>query len=334
MYYVGIDVGGTNLEAGVVTEENQVISHARRRASDYRTADGMTHAIVEIAREAVQRAKVPEEEIGHVGVGIPGAVERGSRFIYKTINAPYEMYPFGERFRSEWEVPVYLENDANCAVIAEFLVGAARGKTSAIMVTLGTGVGGGYINYGYLEGGINLTGMEIGHMVIQVDGVACPCGRRGCWEQYSSATGLKRATREAIAANPQSLLAKIAEAEGKVGGRTAFAAARAGCPVGKQVTESYLNYLIVGLTNLVNIFQPEVIVLGGGVSNEADEDFLYPIRRRIAGFRYTESGLVQTKIIKAGLGSSAGVIGASLLGRVNLLVHKPVSKGRSPAADD
>ncbi len=321
MYYVGIDVGGTNLAAGVVTEDNQVISRAKCRASGCQTADSMTHAIVKIARDAVRKAGVSEDQVGHVGVGIPGAVERKSQFIYKTVNAPYDMYPFGEQFRKEWDIPVYLENDANCAVIGEFLVGAAWGKESAIMVTLGTGVGGGFINYGHLEGGINLTGMEIGHMVIEVDGVACPCGRKGCWEQYSSATGLKRATREAIEKNPDSLLAKIAKEEGKVGGRTAFVAARAGCPVGKKVTDGYLKYLIVGLTNLVNIFQPEVIVLGGGVSNEGDEDFLYPICQRIAGFRYTEAGLVQTKIIKAGLGSDAGVIGASLLGRVNLLEH-------------
>lgn len=321
MYYVGVDVGGTNLVAGVVTEDNRVIAHASCRAADYRTADAMTHAIASIAREAVEKAGVPLSEVGHVGVGIPGAVERKTKFVYKTVNAPYEMYPFGERFRREWDIPVYLENDANCAVIAEFLVGAARGRESAIMVTLGTGVGGGFINYGRLEGGINLTGMEVGHMVIEVDGVPCPCGRKGCWEQYSSATGLKRATREAIAAHPESLLAQMAREDGKIKGRTPFAAARAGCPVGKQVTDGYLKYLIVGLTNLVNIFQPEVIVLGGGVSNERDEDFLDPIRRRIAGFRYTEAGLVQTKIIKAGLGGDAGVIGASLLGRVNLLEH-------------
>ncbi len=321
MYYVGVDVGGTNLVAGLVNEDNQVLSHVKCRASGCPTADSMTCAIAKIAREAVQAAHVPETEVCHVGVGIPGAVERKNQFIYKTVNAPYEMYPFGERFRREWDIPVYLENDANCAVIAEFLVGAARGKESAIMVTLGTGVGGGFINYGHLEGGINLTGMEVGHMVIEVDGVPCPCGRRGCWEQYSSATGLKRAAREAIAANPESLLARIAEEDGKVGGRTAFTAARRGCSVGKRVTDGYLKYLIVGLTNLVNIFQPEVIVLGGGVSNEADEDFLYPIRRRIAGVHYTETGLVQTKIIKAGLGGDAGIIGASLLGRVNLLEH-------------
>jgi glucokinase len=319
MYYVGVDVGGTNLVAGVVTEDDQVISHAKCRASQCKTAAEMTHAIVTIARQAVEEAGVPLEEIAHVGVGIPGAVERKDKFIYKTVNAPYEMYPFGQEFQKEWDIPVYLENDANCAVIAEFLAGAAQGTESAMMVTLGTGVGGGFINYGRLEGGINLTGMEVGHMVVEVDGIPCPCGRKGCWEQYSSANGLKRATREAIERHPDSLLAQIAQEDGKVGGRTAFLAARQGCPVAERVTEGYLKFLIEGLTNLVNIFQPEVIVLGGGVSNERDEDFLLPIRRHIAGFHYTKAGLVQTKIIKAGLGGDAGIIGASLLGRVYLL---------------
>jgi glucokinase len=319
MYYVGVDVGGTNLVAGVVTEDNQVIARAKCRASDCHTAEEMTHAIVTISRQAVENAGLTPDQVAHVGVGIPGAVERKAHFIYKTVNAPYEMYPFGQEFRKEWDIPVYLENDANCAVIAEFLVGAAQGTESALMVTLGTGVGGGLINYGRLEGGINLIGMEIGHMVIEVDGIPCPCGRKGCWEQYSSANGLKRATREAIAEYPDSLLAQMAQEQGKVSGRLAFEAARNGCPVAAAVTEGYLKHLIEGLSNLVNIFQPEVIVLGGGVSNERDEDFLIPIRKKIAGVHYTMSGLVQTKIIKAGLGGDAGIIGASLLGRVNLL---------------
>ncbi len=305
--------------AGVVNEENQILGRAKVRAGDYTTAEDMIHAIVGICREAAADAGVPESAIEHVGVGIPGAVNRKTSFVYKTVNAPFHMVAFGDLFRREWDIPVYLENDANCAVIAEFLVGAARGKDSALLVTLGTGVGGGFINYGRLEGGINLMGMEIGHMVLEVDGVPCPCGRRGCWEQYSSATGLKRQTRDAIALHPDSLLAKLAAEEGKVGGKTPFQAARMGCPVAKGVVNRYLRYLSEGLTNLVNIFQPEIIVLGGGVSNERDEDFLNPLRRMIAGFRFNGDGLVQTEIIKAEMGNDAGIIGAGLLHRVYLL---------------
>lgn len=319
MYYIGVDVGGTNLVAGVVDDENHILGRAKVRAGDYSTAEDMIHAIVELCRAAAANAGIPEGEITHVGVGIPGAVDRKTSFIYETVNAPFHMVPFGKLFRREWDVPVYLENDANCAVIAEFLAGAAQGRSSALMVTLGTGVGGGFINYGRLEGGINLMGMEIGHMVLEVNGAPCPCGRKGCWEQYSSATGLKRQTRDAIALHPDSLLAQLAAKDGKVGGRTAFDAARAGCPVARGVVDRYLHYLSEGLTNLVNVFQPEVIVLGGGVANERDEDFLFPLRKRIAGFRFTQEGLEQTEIIKAAMGNDAGIIGAGLLNRVYLL---------------
>ncbi len=318
-YYIGVDVGGTNLVAGVVDGENHILGKAKVRASEYPTAEGMIHAIVEICRQATAKAGLTEGQISHVGVGIPGVVNRRTAFVYQTVNAPFHMVEFGRLFRQEWDVPVYLENDANCAAIAEFLAGAGRGRDSALMVTLGTGVGGGFINYGRLEGGINLMGMEIGHMVLRIDGHPCPCGRRGCWEQYSSATGLKRQTREAIARNPNSLLARLAEEDGKVGGQLPFRAARQGCPVGQEVVERYLHYLAEGLTNLVNVFQPEVIVLGGGVSNERDEDFLIPLRTQLGGFRFNQDGMVQTEIIKAELGNDAGIIGAGLLHRVYLL---------------
>lgn len=319
MYYIGVDVGGTNLVAGVVNDENEILGRAKAKAENYKTAEETIHAIVEISRAAAADAGIPESEIVHVGVGIPGAVNRKTCFVYETVNAPFHMVKFGELFRKEWDIPVYLENDANCAVIAEFLAGAARNKDSALLVTLGTGVGGGFINYGRLEGGINLLGMEIGHMVLEVDGYPCPCGRKGCWEQYSSATALKRQTRDAIALHPDSILARMAEENGKVSGRTAFEASRAGCPVGKAVVDRYLHYLAEGLTNLVNIFQPEVIVLGGGVSNERDEDFLIPLRKMVGGFRFNEDGLGHTEIIKAERGNDAGIIGAGLLNRVYLL---------------
>ncbi len=319
MYYIGVDVGGTNLVAGVVDEDNHILSRAKVRAARFTTAESMTEAIVDICLEAVAQAGLKPRQIEHVGVGIPGVINRSTGFIYKTVNAPFSMTPFRELFQSHWDIPVYLENDANCATIAEFLAGAAVGMDSALMVTLGTGVGGGFVNYGRLEGGINLMGMEIGHMTLEIDGVPCPCGRRGCWEQYSSATGLKRQTREAIALHPDSLLAQIAAEEGKVGGQTAFRAARMGCPVGTRVRDRYLHYLAEGLTNLVNIFQPEIIVLGGGVSNERDEDFLVPLRRMIGGFRFNQDGLIATEVIKAKMGNEAGIIGAALLHRIYML---------------
>ena len=318
--YIGIDVGGTNLVAGVVTEAGEIVSRAKVKAALYPTAEGMVEALVGIARKAVTAAGVSPKDIRYVGAGIPGAVNRKTAYIYHTVNAPFHNTPFGELFRRSWgaDVPVYLENDANCAALAEFLMGSGQDCVSMMMVTLGTGVGGGLVANGALQAGINLTGMEIGHMVIASGGVPCTCGRRGCWEQYSSAPALKRMTREEMARSPDSLLWTLCGGSlDQVGGRTAFEAARAGDAAAERVTERYLDYLADGLTNLVNIFQVEQICLGGGVSNERDEDFLRPLQRLVAQRRYTQEGDTQTRIVKASLVNDAGILGAALLGRVD-----------------
>lgn len=156
-------------------------------------------------------------------------------------------------------------------------------------------------------------------MVIVVDGTPCNCGRRGCWEQYASATALKRLTREEMMRDPASAMWELCEGSvQKVGGRTAFQAARSGDAAGRRVVGLYLKYLAAGLTNLVNIFQPEILCLGGGVSNEADDLFLDPLRDLVAGERYNsrQKDAPQTLLVKCQLGNDAGVIGAALLGRV------------------
>ena len=320
--YIGIDVGGTNLVAGVVNGENEIISRAKVKTAECHGAEHMTQELARISKEAVAAAGLKLEDIQYVGAGIPGAVNRKKPFIYHTVNAPFHNTPFGELFQEAWgsAVPVYLENDANCAALAEFVVGSAKGCKSLLMITLGTGVGGGLVVGGAVKTGMNLSGMEVGHMVIESNGVPCTCGRKGCWEQYSSAPALKRMTREEMERSPDSLMWSMCEGSlDNVGGRTAFQAARAGDAAAKRVTETYLHYLAEGLTNLVNIFQIEQISLGGGVSNERDEDFLLPLQALVAQRRYTQEGETQTRIVKASLGNDAGIIGAALLGRLDYI---------------
>jgi glucokinase len=320
--YIGIDVGGTNLVAGVVNEENQIVARAKVKTADCRDADHMIRELVRISKEAVAAAGLRPEDIQYVGAGIPGAVHRKVPFIYHTVNAPFHGTPFGELFQKEWgsAVPVYLENDANCAALAEFVAGSGKHCKSLLMITLGTGVGGGLVVDGAVKTGINLSGMEVGHMVIESNGVPCTCGRKGCWEQYSSAPALKRMTREEMERSPDSAMWELCGGSlDKVGGRTAFQAARAGDAAAKRVTETYLHYLAEGITNLVNIFQVEEISLGGGVSNERDEDFLIPLQRLVEERRFTQEGTNQTRIIKAALGNDAGIIGAALLGRMDYI---------------
>lgn len=314
MISIGIDIGGTNLAAGVVDEQFQLISKAKCKAAECPTPEAMVERLVRLSQEAVELAHLPLSDVRAVGVGIPGAVDRFKGEVIESVNTPFHHTPFVDLFQSHWYVPVYLENDANCAVLGEGVAGSAKGASSVVAVTLGTGVGGGYLREGQLELYIR-NGMEIGHTVIVPDGLPCPCGRRGCWEQYSSATALKRMTREAMKQHPESLMWELCGSPDKVKGRTAFDAKRAGDPAGTEVVEQYLEYLALGLSNLVNIFQPELICIGGGVSHEKDEDFLFPLQQMVEQQSLHKRLGNHTRLVKAALGGDAGIIGAAALYR-------------------
>ena len=319
--YIGIDVGGTNLVAAVVNRQNEIVARAKRRTSESPTAEMLCDDLVGLAMEAAELAGIDRNDVEYVGLGFPGSVDRKQGVVQYTPNAPFRNTPIREWFHKTWDVPVFVGNDANCASLGEYYAGAARGKHSAVVVTLGTGVGIGAVVEGQSFLGFNGDGMEGGHMVIEFGGALCNCGRRGCWEQYSSATALKRLTREEMLRSPESLMWAMCDGSvDKVGGRTAFQAARNGDAAGKRVVDLYLNYLSVGLTNLVNIFQPEILCLGGGVSNEADDLFLDPLRELVAGQSYNNSkaGAPQTLLVKCQLGNDAGIIGAALLGKVQM----------------
>ena len=319
--YIGIDVGGTNLVAAVVDRENQIIARAKRKVDASASVEILCDVLVELAKEAADNGGIPRNEIEYIGIGMPGSVDRKRGVVLYTPNAPFRNTHIRDWFHKTWDVPVFVGNDANCASLGEYYAGAARGKHSAVVVTLGTGVGIGAVVEGQSFLGFNGNGMEGGHMVIVTDGVPCNCGRRGCWEQYSSATALKRMTREEMLRSSNSLMWELCEGSAdKVGGRTAFQAARSGDEAGKRVVDTYLKFLATGLTNLVNIFQPEILCLGGGVSNEADDLFLDPLRELVAVERYNsgKKDTPQTLLVKCQLGNDAGIIGAAFLGRVQM----------------
>lgn len=317
--YIGIDVGGTNLVAGVVDENHQIVARANRKTAASASAEMLCDDLVGLAFDAARNAGIKPEEIKEIGLGFPGSVDRKKGIVLYTPNAPFYNTPIREIFQAKLNVPIFVGNDANCASLGECYAGAARGKHSAVVVTLGTGVGIGAVVEGQSFLGFNGNGMEGGHMVIVVDGARCNCGRRGCWEQYASATALKRLTREEMVRCPNSFMWQLCEGSlDRVGGRTAFQAARAGDDAGKCVVDTYLKYLAAGLINLVNIFQPEILCMGGGVSNEADDLFLEPLREMVANERYyaRQKDAPQTMLVKCQLGNDAGIIGAALLGRV------------------
>ena len=316
MKYIGIDVGGTNLKAGLVDESGLILATHSMKVAQVDDPDSLAWTLVSLTQDLCRSVNVPLDQVASVGVGVPGTVEIRSGTILYTCNLPLKNVPLRKLFHRYLATPLYIENDANCAALAEYYVGAGRGSKRFITVTLGTGIGGGIVHNGKIFHGANGMAGEVGHMSIVYNGEPCPCGRRGCWERYASAQALKRMTAAALAEHPDSILRRVVdENDGHISGRSAFEAMRRGDETGRAVCEQFIDYLAAGLVNLVNIFQPDTLAIGGGVSNEDDRYLLDPLRRRVERESIPCSRDKMTKIVKAELGNRAGIIGAAFLGK-------------------
>ena len=313
MYRIGIDLGGTNIVAGVVNDEHEIISRAKCKTNLPRPAAEILQDMAAMARQAVAEAGLTMEDIQYVGVGCPGTCNGETGVVEYANNLRFENVALRDDLSKLTGRPVYIENDANAAALGEAVAGAAKGAQSCVCITLGTGVGGGIIINGKIYGGFNFAGAELGHTVIMVDGEPCTCGRNGCWEAYASATALIRQTRAAMEAHQDSAMWKIAGSLENVNGRTAFDAMRAGDAAGKAVVDQYIHYISCGLINIINIFQPEVLCIGGGICKEGDT-LLLPLQEQIRHERYSKFSSHQTRLCIATLGNDAGIIGAAFLG--------------------
>ncbi len=309
--YIGIDVGGTNLKAGLVDETGHILD-TERTPLRFTTAEDFAGTLAGLAGTLLSRAGLRASDIVRAGIGIPGAVCGGD--ILYTCNIPLRDVPLERLFRAHLDIPVRMENDANCAAVGEWLCGAGRGTRNFMVVTLGTGVGGGFILDGRLYAGGGMVG-EVGHMVVEQGGALCGCGRRGCWEAYASATGLIRMTYEAMEAHPESLLHAVAAERGGVEGRTAFDAAQRGDAAALELCHTYVVYLAAGVTNLVNILQPEAVAVGGGVAGAPEPLLMEPLRQIVERECYPRHTGKIPRILRAELGNDAGMIGAALLDR-------------------
>lgn len=312
MHYVGVDVGGTNLVAGLVDEQGAILQKASCPVDQQLTAQQLCGEIASLAQQVCQSNQFPTSQIGAVGVGLPGLVDNEQGVVVQTPNMPFRNTNLRALFHQQWDVPVYLGNDANCAAIGEYWAGAAKGCDPAVIVTLGTGIGGGMVANGKLFTGFANSGMEVGHMITYPNGLPCGCGNRGCWEKYGSASALIQLTRAEMARSDDSALWQLCDGDvSRVQGRTSFQAAQQGDPAAKRVLTTYIEGLSTGLVNLINILQPEVICLGGGVSNASDDLLLNPLRELV--YRSTFDKNAPTRIERASLGNDAGVVGAAML---------------------
>lgn len=318
MYRIGIDLGGTNIAAGIVNEEFKIIAKASVPTRAERPAEEIVADIAALCQTVCADNGIDIAQIDSVGIASPGIVSDESGEAIYANNLPFDHFPILPMLRELLPIKEFhIENDANAAAWGEAIAGAAKGAKSSIMITLGTGVGGGVITDGKVLKGFNSAAGELGHIVIQVGGRQCSCGRCGCWEAYSSATGLINTTKEKLEecakSGRETVMTKLVADAGKVSGRTAFDGMRLGDAAATEVVNEYIEYLASGLASMINIAQPEVLSIGGGISNEGQYllDLVVP---KVLPQIYSRGVVKAPDIRIATLRNDAGIIGAAVLG--------------------
>ncbi len=315
-YYAGVDLGGTNIAVGIVNEKYEIVGRGSLKTNMPRPAEDIAEDIGKAVELAAKDAGITVEDCEWVGIGTPGTVDKDKGVVEYANNLQFYDVPLAEMVRRHIDKPIYLENDANAAAYGEALAGAGRGVKDLIMLTLGTGVGGGIIIDGRIYGGFSNMGAELGHMGIVYGGRRCTCGREGCIEAYCSATGLINITREHMEKHPESLMWELAGGRlENVSGRTAFDGMRRGDATAQAVVDEYIEYFTYAVANYLNIFQPNVLVVGGGVGREG-ETLLAPVREAVKAQTYVKKDENRTRILPAQLGNDAGIIGAAMLGNM------------------
>ncbi|SCW36871.1 glucokinase [Ruminococcaceae bacterium YRB3002] len=320
-YYVGIDLGGTNIKAGVVDGEGKLINKLSIKTHAERTMEEIIHDMGQLAADVIKDAGMEVSDIEAIGIGSPGTPDNNEGLLVYSSNLPFNNAPMRKLIREVVDLPVFIDNDANCAAMAEAVAGAAKGTKDSVTITLGTGVGAGVIINGRIYSGFNQAGSEFGHTVLVSGGIKCGCGRKGCFEQYASASALARMTQEAANANPDSVMNRLLEETGHANAKIAFNAMREGDKVAEEVIDRYTDYLADGLANAINTFMPEVLVVGGGVCNEGDP-LLIPMREKTMSRPYFGPGVKQTEIRLAQMGNDAGIVGAAMMGMTCVLDGK------------
>ncbi|MDR0222097.1 MAG: ROK family protein [Oscillospiraceae bacterium] len=314
-YYIGADIGGTNISVGL-TDDKYKILHKLAIKTEKESGYGIiVKNIAAAVGELIAVSKIPFKKIEWLGAGCPGICNKDKGELEWSNNLNWRNVPLLNDLEALTGLPSHIDNDANAAAYGEFLAGAAKGTKSAVIITLGTGVGSGIILNKKIYYGANFAGGEIGHTVIEVDGYECTCGRKGCFEAYSSATGLVRMTKEALEKDKGSKMREIVDANGKISARTAFAAAKLKDKSGKEVVQKYIKYLAAGITNVVNTFQPDIVCLGGGVCGEGD-NLLIPLKKLVKAEVFSKNSEKNAEIAICKLGNDAGIIGAAMLGKL------------------
>ena len=312
MYRIGIDVGGTGIKVGILDDSMKILAEDSIPTCITIPFSEQIERIAACAVSVAESVGLTREHIEHVGVGIPGIANLASGDVIKCTNMGWNHVPFRTEFQKHIHAPVMIDNDANVAALAESVAGVSAGTASSVFITIGTGIGSGIIVNGKIWNGFHGIGGELGHVIFDLDGIPCTCGNHGCLERYCSATALIRMAQEAVAVNTDSMIMQMVSNDiTKIEARTVIDAARAEDPVASDVYARYIRQLGQAFANIVNLIDPEVIVIGGGVS-KAGDFLLNPLRREYSKYvLYNDQPMPEIKL--AVLGSEAGIIGAAML---------------------
>lgn len=313
--YIGVDLGGTNIGAGIVDEEGSILVKDEVPTGSSRPYDEIIKDMADLIGEILKQGGYELSDVESIGIGSPGCIDNEQGEVVFANNLNWKHVPVREELQRHIDLPIYLENDANVAGLAEAVTGACKGVENSVTITLGTGVGSGIIIGGRPYSGSHGVGAELGHMIVRVDGVPCTCGNRGCFERYTSATALIREGKKVAKANPDSIIAKSVEGDlDKISAKTVIDAAKAGDEVALEVFDNYIYYLAMGIVTIINSFDPSIIAIGGGVSRAGD--FLLDSLKEQVKEHIFYKDMPYADIRLSELGNDAGIIGAAMLGRL------------------
>ena len=314
MYSLGIDLGGTKIAAGIVDDNYKIVKKKSCPTNAWRQPEEIIKDMADLCISLCAEEGLDIKDLDSIGIAAPGTINEKTGYIEYTNNIKIKDFNLVGTFSeySGYEASkIKIGNDANLAAFGEAVAGAAKGAKSSITITLGTGVGSGVVVDGKLLTGCWSGGAELGHMVIIEGGKPCTCGRHGCFEAYCSVTALIKATREKCVAHPESKMNEMIENNlDNIGGKTAFQAMYSGDVPAKEVIEEYMYHLATGIANIINIFQPEILCIGGGLSNEG-EIIANMVIPTVASEVYSADNVLKTKIVMAQLANNAGIIGAA-----------------------
>lgn len=311
-YFIGIDIGGTNIAVGIVSEDGSLVKKLSVPTGAARGQEALVEDMIGSVKAVLELAGMNLSDISSVGIGVPGAVTPDG-VVIRAVNLGWKEVPLADILSNALGLPVYLGNDADCAALGEVVAGSGSNCNSALMITMGTGIGGGFIVNGKIFSGCTGQGTEPGHFTFCYGGEPCGCGKRGCFEAYASATALIRQTKRAMEQNPDSKMWALVDGDiDQVNGKVPFDAAKLDDGTARAVVAQYIDYLAMGIASLVDSFRPELVIMGGGICNQGDY-LMIPLNEAIRKYCYASDEIAPPPAVRATLGNDAGIIGAAAL---------------------